>query len=66
MKKIAFIGAGNMNASIINGLIKQGIAAENIIVSNPSPKKRLDLAASLGIKETANNIEAANFATLLY
>jgi pyrroline-5-carboxylate reductase len=62
MNKIAFIGAGNMNGSIINGLIKQGFAPENIIVSNPSPEKRQALAKSLGIKQTASNTEAANFA----
>ena len=65
MKKIAFIGAGNMNASIINGLIKQGIRAENIIVSNPSPEKRIALEKSLGIKQTASNIEAVDFADFI-
>lgn len=65
MKKIAFIGAGNMNASIINGLIKQGITANNIIVSNPSPEKRIALAKSLGIKQTSSNCEAASFADFI-
>jgi len=65
MKKVAFIGAGNMNASIINGLIKQGFDAQGIIVSNPSPKKRIALADSLGIKQTASNIEAARFADFI-
>ena len=62
MNNIAFIGAGNMNGSIIHGLIKQGVAPEHIIVSNPSPKKRQALALSLGIKQTASNVEAARFA----
>ncbi|NQY64483.1 MAG: pyrroline-5-carboxylate reductase [Alteromonadaceae bacterium] len=65
MKKIAFIGAGNMNSSIIGGLIKQGWSPENIIVSNPSPEKRLKLAQLYGIKETASNIEAAEFADFI-
>ncbi len=65
MKKIAFIGAGNMNASIINGLIKQGIDANNIIVSNPSAEKREALAQALGIKQTASNVEAASFADFI-
>jgi len=62
MNKVAFIGAGNMNASIINGLIKQGFDAQCIIVSNPSSQKRIALADELGIKQTASNIEAAKFA----
>jgi pyrroline-5-carboxylate reductase len=65
MKKVAFIGAGNMNASIINGLIKQGVDAQSIIVSNPSAEKRLTLAESLGIKQTASNLEAARFADFI-
>jgi len=65
MKKVAFIGAGNMNASIINGLIKKGVDAQSIIVSNPSAEKRLALAESLGIKQTASNIDAASFADFI-
>ena len=60
--KIAFIGAGNMNAAIISGLVNSGVDAKSIIVSNPSPEKRTALAEQLGILHTASNIEAANFA----
>lgn len=62
MTKIAFIGAGNMNSAIISGLIKQGYCAEQIMVTNPSPEKRLALHEKLGVLHTSNNIEAANFA----
>ena len=55
MNKIAFIGAGNMNAAIINGLVKQGIPPESIMVSNPSPEKRIKLQKTLGIQQTADN-----------
>jgi pyrroline-5-carboxylate reductase len=65
MTKIAFIGAGNMNGAIISGLVKTGFAAQDIIVSNPSPEKRLALQEQLGIKETADNIVAANFADFI-
>ncbi|NQY36807.1 MAG: pyrroline-5-carboxylate reductase [Alteromonadaceae bacterium] len=65
MTKFAFIGAGNMNSSIIAGLIKQDWPAENIIVANPSPEKRLKLAQLYGIKETASNLEAAEFADFI-
>ena len=65
MTKIAFIGAGNMNGAIISGLVKTGFNAQNIIVSNPSPQKRQALQQQLNIKETSDNIEAANFADFI-
>jgi pyrroline-5-carboxylate reductase len=65
MTKIAFIGAGNMNGAIISGLVKTGFPADNIIVSNPSPEKRQALQQQFGIKETSDNIEAANFADFI-
>lgn len=62
MTKVAFIGAGNMNGSIISGVVGQGFEAQNIIVSNPSAQKRLALHQQLGIHHTGDNIEAAKFA----
>lgn len=63
MNKVAFIGAGNMSKAIIIGLMNQGFKPENIMVSNPSPEKREALANEFGLLHTANNIEAANFAS---
>jgi pyrroline-5-carboxylate reductase len=37
--KVGFIGAGNMAASILGGLIHSGLPAESIYVSNPSAGK---------------------------
>ncbi len=65
MTNIAFIGAGNMNAAIILGLLNSGMPANNIIVTNPSPEKRQALSTKYGIKETANNIEAVKFADMI-
>jgi len=65
MKKIAFIGAGNMNAAIIGGLVKKGWPADDIIVSNPSAEKRLKLAELYNINQTKNNIQAAEFADII-
>ncbi|MEW6983063.1 pyrroline-5-carboxylate reductase [Colwelliaceae bacterium 6471] len=58
MNKIAFIGAGNMNACIIGGLVKSGTPGEQIIVSNPSAPKRISLSEKYGINHTSDNIEA--------
>lgn len=65
MKKIAFIGAGNMARAIIIGLINSGVAAKNIIVANPSPEKRVILANEFGVQQTSDNIEAAKFADII-
>jgi len=65
LNKIAFIGAGNMAKSITIGLVNSGVPAKNIIVANPSPEKRLALAKEFGIEQTANNIEAVEFADII-
>lgn len=65
MKKIAFIGAGNMARAIIIGLVNSGVAAKNIIVANPSPEKRMMLATEFGVQQTNDNIEAAQFADIV-
>jgi pyrroline-5-carboxylate reductase len=65
MKKIAFIGAGNMAKAIIVGLVNSGVAAKNIMVANPSPEKRVSLANEFGVQHTSDNIEAASFADII-
>ncbi len=65
MNKIAFIGAGNMARAIIIGLINSGVAAKSIIVANPSPEKRVQLANEFGVQQTSDNIEAANFGDII-
>ncbi|MGL1958871.1 MAG: pyrroline-5-carboxylate reductase [Colwellia sp.] len=65
MKKIAFIGAGNMARAIIIGLVNSGITAKNIIVANPSAEKRVTLAQEFGVLETSDNIKAAEFADII-
>ncbi|SEL67370.1 pyrroline-5-carboxylate reductase [Colwellia chukchiensis] len=62
MNKIAFIGAGNMNAAIIAGLVKGGFNPKHIIVSNPSAAKRQALQSLHGILQTQSNDEAVAFA----
>jgi len=65
MNKIAFIGAGNMARAIIIGLVNSGIDAKNIIIANPSPEKRLQLANEFGVQQTNDNIAAATFADVI-
>ena len=65
MKKVAFIGAGNMSRAILVGMVNNGFTASNIIVSNPSAPKREALALDFGVQQTSDNIEACNFADVI-
>ncbi|TBU97810.1 pyrroline-5-carboxylate reductase [Stutzerimonas kirkiae] len=56
--RITFIGAGNMAASLIGGLRAQGIAAERIRASDPSPQQREAIAAQHGIETLEDNAQA--------
>lgn len=57
---IAFIGGGNMAASIIGGLIADGYATDCIHVAEPDADKRQALASRFGIHtETDNNAAIA-------
>jgi len=65
MKKIAFIGAGNMARAIIIGLVNSGVPASDIIVANPSSEKRLQLAHEFGVNQTDDNNKAGEFADII-
>ncbi|MBA1276481.1 MULTISPECIES: pyrroline-5-carboxylate reductase [Pseudomonadaceae] len=56
--RIAFIGAGNMAASLIGGLRAQGIPAASICASDPGTDKRDELAATHGVEAFADNGQA--------
>ena len=48
--RIAFIGAGNMAASLIGGLRAQGMSAAQICASEPGAEQRARIAADPGIR----------------
>ena len=56
--RIAFIGAGNMAASLIGGLLAQGIPASHIRASDPGAEQRAKIASEHGIALFADNTEA--------
>ena len=56
--RIAFIGAGNMAASLIGGMRAQGVDAELIRASDPGAETRERVAKEHGIKVVADNAEA--------
>lgn len=63
---IGFIGAGNMARSIIGGLINSGLAASQLMVSNPSPAKLEQLIADFkGIQISQDNAQVAQKSEIL-
>jgi pyrroline-5-carboxylate reductase len=64
-RKIAFIGAGNMTASIISGLIGSGYPSELVMASNPSNGKLNDLNERFSIQTTQDNNIAVDWADVV-
>ncbi len=65
--QIAFIGAGNMAASIIGGLLEQGVPAGNVRAADPYPESLKRLQEAAGITTSCDNksvIEAADVIVL--
>ena len=56
--RIAFIGAGNMAASLIGGLRAKGLEAAQIRASDPGEQTRARVSAEHGIEVFADNAEA--------
>ena len=66
MKKIGFIGSGNMASAIMGGIIKNQIfQPEEIIASDLSEAVREKAASSLGVCVTDSNIQVAEEAEVL-
>ena len=63
--RIAFIGAGNMAASLIGGLRAQGMHAAHICASDPGPDQRTRLASEHGIAVYADNADAVQGADVI-
>ncbi|WP_437879377.1 pyrroline-5-carboxylate reductase [Pseudomonas sp. LRF_L74] len=63
--RIAFIGAGNMAASLIGGLLAQGFAASHIRASDPGAEQRAKVAAEHGIELFESNAQAVEGADVI-
>lgn len=65
--KITFIGGGNMAASLISGLIADGLKATAITVSDPDRDKLAALAARFAVRtETDNGNAVKNADTVVF
>ncbi|WP_017445215.1 pyrroline-5-carboxylate reductase [Gayadomonas joobiniege] len=65
LRKIAFIGAGNMSRSIISGLVQSGYPADHLIASNRSNDKLTALENDFRISTTQNNDKAIAWADVV-
>ena len=63
--RIAFIGAGNMAASLIGGLRAQGLDASQIRASDPGAETRTRIQAEHGIETFENNAQAIDGADVI-
>ncbi|MCF5586327.1 pyrroline-5-carboxylate reductase, partial [Pseudomonas syringae] len=63
--RIAFIGAGNMAASLIGGLRAQGVDAALICASAPGAETRERISTEHGIKVFADNADAVKDADVV-
>jgi len=63
--RIAFIGAGNMAASLIGGLRAKGLDASQIRASDPTAETRARVNAEHGIELFADNAEAIQGADVI-
>ena len=64
-QNIAFIGAGNMAAALMAGLIADGTDPARLLASDPVPAKLDALAANMGISTRPDNTDAAREADIL-
>ncbi|HLT89634.1 MAG TPA: pyrroline-5-carboxylate reductase [Woeseiaceae bacterium] len=61
--RIGFIGGGNMARAIAGGLVRSGYGAHNLLIAEPRPEQRAQLALELpGATVTADNDAVASAA----
>ena len=53
--KIGFFGGGNMAEALIRGLLRTHVAADALLVADPSDERRRHLAESYNVAVTADN-----------
>jgi pyrroline-5-carboxylate reductase len=58
IKRLAFIGAGNMAAALIGGLIKRGLPSDRIVAADPSGEQLEKLVKEFGIRRATDNAGA--------
>ncbi len=65
LDRIAFIGGGNMARSLIGGLVRTGVSAQQLTASEPNPELRDALARDFAITTHASNDESTRGSDVL-
>ena len=65
IRRLAFIGGGNMAAALIGGLTKRGLPAERLVAADPSQDALQRLARDFGIAVTPDNVQAVQGAEVV-
>ena len=65
IRRLAFVGGGNMAAALIGGLIRRGLPSERIAVADPSADQLQRLVREYGIKSAPDNAAAAQGAEVV-
>jgi pyrroline-5-carboxylate reductase len=65
IRRLAFIGGGNMAAALIGGLTKRGLPSERVVVADPSQEQLQRLVRAFGVTAAADNASAAHGAEVV-
>jgi pyrroline-5-carboxylate reductase len=65
LRKLTFIGGGNMAAALIGGLVKRGLSPTQMLVSDPSALQRELLERDHAVATTGTNADAARGADVV-
>ncbi|CAK0883044.1 unnamed protein product [Prorocentrum cordatum] len=64
--RLAFVGGGKMSEAAASGVVSNKLVAPNdLIVSDPNPRRRQYMGEKLGVKVTGCNVEAADGASTI-
>ncbi len=65
IRRLAFIGGGNMAAALVGGLTKRGLPGERIVVADPSELQMQRLMRDYGVRSAADNASAVTGAEVV-
>ena len=65
IRRLAFIGGGNLAAALIGGLVKRGLPKDRVVVADPSPPQLERLVRDFGITTAPTNESAVTGAEVV-
>ena len=65
IRRLAFVGGGNMAAALVGGLTKRGLPGERIVVADPSELQLQRLVRDHGVRSAADNASAVTGAEVV-